>query len=589
MRGGTLQRLVEQAAAIGLGARALRLEPQELPQLACPCILHWDLDHFVVLLRADARRAHLLDPALGERRLPLAVLSRHFSGVALELLGVLLLGAALLLAGQTGLGLARGWMLLVFGQSLALQWGGRVFAHLLRLPPAYFERRHLGDIVSRFSAVGAIQQSLTGVAAEGLLDGLMALAALAMMLVYAPALAGVVLAALAAYALLRALAFGPLRDAAAERLVVAAREGSFFLETLRAIVPLRLYGREADRQARWQNLRIELHNRDLRTARLLLGFSTAQAAIFGAENLLVMWLGAQRVMAGPAAAEPFTLGMLFAFLAYKLQFTGRAAALVDHVVALRMLGLHAERLADIVQEPAEPAGDGVAAPGDDPQRPLVPRLSLHGVGFRHGDGEPWLLRGVDFCVEPGECVALTGPSGAGKTTLLKLLLGLLEPTEGEVRYGGVPLRQLGAGRLRATIGTVMQDDVLLSGSLAENIACFDPAPQAARIEDCARLAQVHADILAMPMGYRTRVGDLGQGLSGGQRQRVLLARALYKAPAVLALDEATSHLDLAAERAVTAALAALPMTRLVIAHRPQTLAGAQRVVRRRGAHGRRHR
>jgi ATP-binding cassette subfamily B protein RaxB len=176
-------------------------------------------------------------------------------------------------------------------------------------------------------------------------------------------------------------------------------------------------------------------------------------------------------------------------------------------------------------------------------------------------------------------VALTGPSGAGKTTLLKLLLGILQPTEGEVRYGGVPLAQLGLANVRTRIGTVMQEDALLSGSLADNITFFDDAPNSARIEACARLAQLHEEIVRMPMGYHTQVGDLGSGLSGGQKQRLLLARALYRRPAVLALDEATSHLDTDNERAVTHALARLPLTRLVIAHRPETIAGAGRVVR----------
>jgi ATP-binding cassette subfamily B protein RaxB len=382
----------------------------------------------------------------------------------------------------------------------------------------------------------------------------------------------------AAYALLRWASYRPLRDAAAERLVVAAKESNHFLESLRAIQPLKLFGHEEERRSRWQNLIVEVQNRDVRTARMNIGFATANSFIFGVENLLVFWLGAKLVMGSQTGgAEAFTIGMLFAFVAYKAQFTGRTSALINYAVELKMLGLHAERLADIALTPPERDTPAGALPEHDLAH-LSPSLELRDVSFRYGEGEPWVLRHASFKLEAGQSVAVTGPSGAGKTTLLRLMLGLLPPTEGEVLYGGVPVRQLGLANVRRRIGTVMQEDVLLTGGLADNIAFFDTQPDPARVEACARLAQVHDEIVRMPMGYHTLVGDLGTGLSGGQKQRVLLARALYKQPRVLALDEATSHLDLGNERAVTQALAHMRLTRLVIAHRPETIAGAQRVV-----------
>jgi ATP-binding cassette subfamily B protein RaxB len=648
LKGVNLGQLIGHADAVGLSARALRLEPEELGALRLPCILHWDMNHFVVLARVGRRRLTVLDPAVGQRRLSPSEVSRHFTGVALELtpsarfekraqaprvglrqltgrvqglgralaaifavafvlelfaiaapllnqavvdeaiaghdhdlLGVLVLGLALLLVVQTTLALARSWMVMVLSQSLSLQWVGNVFAHLVRLPVDWFEKRHLGDITSRFGAVGAIQHTLTNGLIEALLDAIMVLAALVMMLLYSAQLTAVVLAAVLAYALVRAASYRPLREAAAERLVLDAREQTHFLESLRAITPLKLFGREQARRARWQNLVVDVQNRDVRTARLHIAFSAANTAIFGLENLVVLWLAAQMIMthqtSAGAAATPFTLGMLFAFLAYKGQFTGRVSALIDYAVEWRMLGLHAERLADIALASPEREAGTDAQPVHDLSH-LNASLELRDVSFRHGEGEPWVLRHASLRIEAGQCVALTGPSGAGKTTLLKLLLGILQPTEGEVRYGGVPLAQLGLANVRTRIGTVMQEDALLSGSLADNITFFDDAPNSARIEACARLAQLHEEIVRMPMGYHTQVGDLGSGLSGGQKQRLLLARALYRRPAVLALDEATSHLDTDNERAVTQALARLPLTRLVIAHRPETIAGAGRVV-----------
>jgi ATP-binding cassette subfamily B protein RaxB len=192
----------------------------------------------------------------------------------------------------------------------------------------------------------------------------------------------------------------------------------------------------------------------------------------------------------------------------------------------------------------------------------VPCIEFADVSFRYAEGEPWVLRHLDLTIEPGESLAVVGPSGCGKTTLVKLLLGVLAPTEGEIRYGGVPIRQLGHRAYRQALAVVMQDDQLLAGSLAENICFFDPQPDQERIESCAKLAAIHDDIAAMPMGYFTLAGDMGTTLSGGQKQRLLLARALYKSPKVLVLDEATSHLDVERERQVNEAVRALDVTRI---------------------------
>lgn len=244
-----------------------------------------------------------------------------------------------------------------------------------------------------------------------------------------------------------------------------------------------------------------------------------------------------------------------------------------------MLGLHTERLSDIALTPPELPD----APVRDLSH-LTPTLEFCNVSFRYGDGEPWVLRHLSFKIEAGESVAVAGSSAAGKTTLLKILLGLLTPTEGEVLYGGVNVQQLGLNNVRREIGVVMQDDVLLSGSLADNISFFDVQPDPQGVELCARHANLHDEILAMPMGYQTMVGDLGSGLSGGQKQRLLLARALYKRPTVLVLDEATSHLDVVNERAVVAALKNMGLTSIVIAHRPETIAAADRLLELRRGH-----
>jgi ATP-binding cassette subfamily B protein RaxB len=427
----------------------------------------------------------------------------------------------------------------------------------------------MGDVVSRLGAVGAIQRTLTTGFVEAVIDGLLGVATLAVMLFYSVPLTAIVCLSLLAYGLLRWAAYGPLRQASEEQIVLDARASSLLMESIRAVAAIKLFGHEGERRARWMNATVDATNRGLETEKMMIGYRLAQTLLSGGENILVVYLGALAVM-----DNAFSVGMLFAFVAYKTTFSGRVASLVDKAVQLKMLRLHGERLADIVLEAPEQAADG-----EPPERELDDTtIEVRNVSFRYGDAEPWVLRHVDLTIAPGESLAIAGPSGGGKTTLLKVLLGLLPPTEGEVRVGGVRIEQLGVRPYRRLVGAVMQDDQLLAGSIAENIAFFDARPQQRRIEQCARIAAVHDEITAMPMGYATLIGDMGTAISGGQKQRILLARALYKQPRLLFLDEATSHLDVQREAAVNAAVGGLRLTRVIVAHRPQTVASAERVV-----------
>lgn len=641
VHGATLAGLIEMAAALRLRGRPLRLELDELGELTLPCVLHWDMSHFVVLERVDRRGLTIVDPAAGRRRVPMTEVSRHFTGVALELspdegfegearadspgetrpmrwralLGrvvglkrslaqVLLLGVALqvlaliapfhlqwltdhalangdrdliLVLGigflllaviRVALGAVRSWMTTVLSTSLAFQWQGRAFGHLMRLPLAWFEKRHLGDIVSRFGSIDTIQRTLTTQFVEGLIDGLLVVVTLGVMLLYSAALTAVALAAVGLYALLRWTVFYGLREATAETLRCAALQQTHFLESVRGAQAVRLFGRGEMRRVGWMNLLADECNAELRVARWSVAFGTARQLIFGAERVAVIWLAALSVLDGA-----LSVGMLLAFLAYKDQFSDRVSALIDKLFELRMLRLHGERLADILMTPVEE---------DEPAQAQClesASIELAGVAFRHGDAEPEVLSDISLRIEPGECVAITGPSGSGKTTLVKILLGLLEPTRGEMRVGGLPVRRLGLSNYRRLVGTVMQDDLLFAGSIEENISFFDAAPDGPHLLDCARMAALHDEVMALPMGYRTLIGDIGSGLSGGQRQRLLLARALYKRPTILVLDEATSHLDLDNECAINLAVARMRATRLLVAHRPETIASAERVIR----------
>ena len=240
----------------------------------------------------------------------------------------------------------------------------------------------------------------------------------------------------------------------------------------------------------------------------------------------------------------------------------------------KMLALHTDRVADIALTTPPETETFIDASST---APLSAAIEVNNLSFRYSDAEPWVLHNVNLRIDAGESVAIIGLSGCGKTTLLKIILGRLTPTEGDVMVGGKDVRRLGA-QYRNLIGTAMQEDQLFAESLADNICFCDPEPDQARIESCAQIACVHHDIIAMPMAYSTLIGDMGTTLSGGQKQRVLLARALYKQPKILALDEATSHLDVTRERQVNDAIRQLELTRLIIAHRPETIASADRVI-----------
>jgi len=369
---------------------------------------------------------------------------------------------------------------------------------------------------------------------------------------------------------LRWLAHAPLRDARHEQIAAAAKQDSHFIETARGVRAIKLFARGDERRGAWLALLVEQINAGSKVQRLGLALRAGNGTLLGLENVVVVYLGATFILDGALST-----GMLLAFVAYQRQFALRVSTLVDKLAEMRLLRLHCERLGDIVLTPTEEQ--------DRSGRLIVPSaapglaIRVRGLRYRYGEQEPYVLDGVDLDVAPGECVALVGPSGCGKTTLLNLLLGLLAPTAGEVAIAGVPPRELAAAR-RAVAG-VMQGDCLFAGSIADNISFFAADTDQRRVEECARLAAIHCDIAALPMAYNTLVGFMGSTLSAGQQQRILLARALYAGPAVLILDEATSHLDAQREAAIAAAVAQLGMTRIIAAHRRETLAAADRVVR----------
>ncbi|KWE65135.1 ABC transporter [Burkholderia ubonensis] len=640
LKGATLGDVMRIAQRLGLASRALRLELDELGQLRRPCILHWEMSHFVVLKRVERDHVVIHDPARGARKVPMDEVSRCFTGVALELLptagferkreresismlqligsvlgvrsafvqvltlsvalelfGILMpfymqwvmdhvlvssdrdllamlgIGFAMVALFQTAITALRSWVVTWFSSLLSVQWSANVCAHLLRLPMAYFEQRHIGDVVSRFGAVGTIQNTLTSRFVGTLLDGVMAVVTLGMLFFYNRTLTWLVIALFVVYALLRALAYRPFRQANEDQIVYAARTQTQLLESIRGVQAIKLANKQDERVAIYANTMVETANKGIVIQRLSIGFSAVHGLVSSLGRVALIWLAARQVIDGS-----FSAGMLVAYISFADQFVGRGSGLIDALIEFRMLRLHGERLADIVLTEVEADMEGSVAHMPSTQREAPPAISVRNLRYRYAEGEPWVLDGCSFDIAAGESVAIIGPSGQGKTTLAKLLLGLLDPHEGTIAVDGVDIRHLGLQHYRDRIGCVMQDDILFAGSIADNICFFDLDPDLARIEEAARLAQIHDDIAAMPMGYQSLVGDMGSSLSGGQCQRVLLARALYRRPDILVLDEATSHLDVARELAINEAVSAMPITRILIAHRPETIRSAERAL-----------
>lgn len=644
IKGATLSRLIAIADRLDLAARPLRAEPEHLPDLRMPCILHWDMNHFVVLKRiarggGERREVEIHDPARGAVTMSIAELGRHFTGIVLELtpnddfqpvraresislralvgrvvgwrralvqvlslavalelftlllpmsmqwvidrvlvsadtdlLTLLALGFLAAVVFQSAISAVRGWVVADIAAAFEAQWSTHLAGHLLRLPLTFFAKRSVGEVLSRFMSVQSVQQTLSTSFVEALLDGLTVVLVLGLLLVYSPTLTLWVVVGFAVYALLRGWSYRRLWRLKEDHLASLARQQSLLIESIHGVQAIKLANQHAERRARLANAANDAARQDAAVRRATATFSALSKLVFGAQRVLLIWLGA-----GMALGGALTAGTLVLCVAYADMFAARAGGLIDKLVDLRLLGVHARRIADIAQQPLERdhAGErGSEYAGPPPE----PSLDIDGLGFRYGEDEPWVVRDCSFRIAAGESVAIVGPSGAGKTTLAKLLLGLLPPDAGTVRIGGVDLAHYGLSAYRARVGAVMQDDVLFAGSVADNIAFFDRDAHPDTVMAAARRAGIHDEIAAMPMGYETLVGDMGSALSGGQKQRVLLARALFRNPDILVLDEATSHLDVERERRINAEIAALRITRLIIAHRPETIRSADRIL-----------
>jgi ATP-binding cassette, subfamily B, bacterial CvaB/MchF/RaxB len=639
LHGATLRTLMDIANDLQLAPRALRFELSSIHALQTPCLLHWNMSHFVVLKGIRGKRAVIHDPARGKLSCTLEELGNAASGVALELMPVqdftamhsrsrlrfsdlwsnihglplslaIIIGLSLLLqfialasplylqfvvdevitrhAGDLLRALATGFALLLllevatqtlrqlvvlsFSSILNLQLATNLLNHLLQLPLEYFQLRHLGDIVSRCGSIGAIRQLFTEGVASLFVDGLLSLVTLLAMFAYNAKLTLFAMGACALYLVSRTLLYPASRRKMADSISADARTQSSLMESIRGITTIKLHQKENQRLEQWQSRLIATMTAEIGVRKLGIAQDAINTTVFGLTHLVLIYIAAHSVMAGA-----MSIGMLYAFMSYTQRFIKGTESLIDQFIEFRMLGVHLERLADIVLAPVERGSCSKLGAGKVPHASdSSGRLEIEAVSFTYSGCQQPVFSNVSFTVASGEIIALTGTSGCGKSTLLHCLAGLLKPTHGHVRWNGRSI--FAAQDYRSSIACVMQDDQLLSGSIADNICFFDPEPDREKIALCASAACIHEDILRLPMQYNTLIGDMGSSLSGGQKQRICIARALYRQPSILLMDEATSHLDPDCERQVSNNISQLPITRIIVAHRRETIATATRII-----------
>ncbi|MBU2669868.1 peptidase domain-containing ABC transporter [Actinoplanes bogorensis] len=628
--GLSLRDLRDAAAGVGLRGRAislpaLRTDASRLRELALPLIAHWNGDHYVVVERFGRRGVDVVDPAVGRRRLTPAEFCAGTTGVVLlaapdgpaprwektpspvrrlilpvlrahsgllAVLGVaslLITGAGLavpwatsaILDGQGPLGgswlavvavlavvsgllsLARGLTITTLQRRIGHRLGAETVERLFNVVYRYFERRSAGDLVDRVRAAVSVRDLLAASIVATALDATLALGYLTVVTVLAPGL-GAVAAGVVAVQLSIALWLGRrVGSLQREELLASGEENARLADAVSGMAAIRVAGAQVRVRARWE----ESFRRGIDAS-----FRAARFSAIGEALLTAGTVGSPVLLLSVAAGVASSPGRAAGLSALAVAAVSPAVALAGRLPAFTLLPPTVERLADIADAPVEQPEPRPATPR------LAGRLTLDRLGFRYDRRSPWALRGLSADIRPGSKVAVVGASGSGKSTLVGLLTGLHRPDEGRILVDGIDVTTVDLTTLRAQIGVVLQEPYLGAGTLREALTLAHPDATDAQIEVAARRAALWDDIVALPMGLHTRLGDGGTGLSGGQRQRVALARALLSDPAILVLDEATSALDTVTEAAVEAGLRGLPMTRVVIAHRLSTVADADLIL-----------
>lgn len=620
---------------LGFKTRVLRVLLQDLCKVKTPAILHWNNNHFVVLKKVKRHAIVVHDPVLGVRIYQHKEAVRFFSGIVLEIekteysalvghsapltmvtflksilgmpkiLGLMLVLSLLIelmqiinpmfmqyvtdyvvgsntLSQMYGLGLGcmifgmlqgvteflRSHLILYTSMQITESFATEVFRHLLQLPLKFFAHRHPSDIQSKFQSIDQFKTQLSTDLFQTCLDGLMIVVTLFVMFIYSPILAGIMLSTFSLYGLSLYWSIRRYKRQMGTALVLHAKSSVTFHETLRGIAPVKSFLKEALWFQLWRNDYVDALNHDIQISKTQIRFRVFHQVLCHVEYIMIICVGA-----GMVVSQRLSIGMLLAFLAYRMILVNKFASFIQYIFSYQGLNLQLQRLQDLIDQEPEIAQSTV-----QPPEHISGAIQVQGISFSYPGYTQPVLKEVSFCVQPGEKIAIIGPSGCGKTTLVKILMGLEQPTAGTIFLDELPLALFGLQNFRKFSAAVMQDDMLFSGSIVDNITFFSAEIDLAYVHEVAKIACIHDTIIAMPMGYESLIGQTHTSISGGQKQRILLARALYKKPKFLFLDEATSHLDVHLESAINQALRACHMTQIIVAHRPATIAMADQVI-----------
>ena len=636
--GTTAQTIARAARSYGLRAGAFSVEPKDFQHVRLPAIAHWEFNHFVVVERWSQRWVEIVDPAGGRRRLsaaefeagltgvvmtfepgihfePLrnrtqpiwrsyiasmlrapgaagliaqvvgASLCLLFLGLALPLftkvivdrvlpfrnvgvMGILAAGLALTIVAQAVAGCLRTVLLLSLRSRLDLQMMLGFFEHLLCLPFSFFQQRNSGDLLMRLGSNTVIREALTSQSLSAILDGALVVGYLAILGARAPLFCALAFGVGCLQIALLLGTFGRRRDLNQRELAAQSESQSYLVETLSGVTALKASGTEDHVLEHWASLFAGEMNASLRSGQLSAVVDATMTMLHALSPVVLLWAGTFQVL-----YDGMSLGTMLALTALATAFLEPLSSLVSNGQRMQLAAAHLERISDVVNaEPEQDSSLVQSAPR------LTGRIDFRNVSFRYDPNSPFVLRNISFSVAPGQKVALVGHTGSGKSTLAMLLLGLFEPSEGDILLDGIPLRRLNYRSIRSQFGVVLQEPFLFSGSLRQNIGFGHPNLEFDAIVEAARLAEIQMEIEQMPMGYETRIAEGGIGLSGGQRQRLSLARALARKPAILLMDEATSHLDVATERRLERNLSQKACTRVVIAHRLSTICDSDQIL-----------